>query len=162
MSEADPDDLWPAEVAQEIKIETPASIVAKQAALLGQKTKNVVTAELIRVRTPTEGRMIFGFNLVAPGLSNYKVRIFTFAYDLATLYPASVYDFALPGFAFSEAKSETQRKETLRSIFGNEGFIRMIQALRAQSESLGGVEETCRFETETGCAVCLQKRPFRL
>src|ERR1051326_6156592 len=92
------EDLWPAEISEVKKITVPASIAIEQAALLGQKKNNVVTANVspIRAREPTQ--IVFGFNIVAPALSNYRLRLFNFAYRLDQLYPVTAYNFGVRGF----------------------------------------------------------------
>jgi hypothetical protein len=42
-----PRDLWPTDIAVTTNLQTPVGILREQALLLGEKTKNVVGAEVI-------------------------------------------------------------------------------------------------------------------
>jgi len=141
-----PEDFWPKEIGEAKKIAVPASIAAEQAALLGQKTKNVVTARVVSKTSTEEGQVKFGFDLVAPALSNYRLRLFNFAYRLDRLYPVVVYSLGFRGLKEPiEAADEAAWKELLKRIFSHESVIGIIQALQSQSEDLGTPDEDFRF-----------------
>jgi hypothetical protein len=143
---ANVEDLWPAEVSEVKKLTVPASIAMEQAALLGQKTNNVVTATVTPVRTREPWQVVFGFNLVAPALSNYRLRVFNFTYRLDQLYPVTAYSFGVRGFEEPmEAADERAWKDLLKRIFSHENVVLTIRALLAQSEDIGPQSEDVPF-----------------
>jgi hypothetical protein len=77
-------DLW----AEDISVSTlrpPVVILREQASLLGQKTKNIVTAE---VRSSTDKKNItHSFFIVAPALDNYRYGLFSIVHNNIELYP---------------------------------------------------------------------------
>jgi hypothetical protein len=70
---------------------TPVSILREQAALLGQKTKNLVEAK-VETMTMQDGKLIHSFTLVAPALGNYRFQLFQVYHSLTSLYPLRVSD----------------------------------------------------------------------
>ena len=71
------DDLWPEEIDIEKlpSIITPISILKEQASLLGQKTKNIVEAE-VKSTDAGNSQISVTFNLVAPALNKYRYQLF--------------------------------------------------------------------------------------
>src|SRR6266853_5211949 len=109
------EDFWPEEISEAKKVTVPSLIAVQQAALLGKRTKNVVTATVISLEGREPGRLVFGFNLVAPALSNYRLRLFNFNYRLDQLYPVVVYNFGVRGFKEPlQADDEKAWKELLK------------------------------------------------
>jgi hypothetical protein len=85
---ANTDDLWPANIADS-KLTTPVAILKEQAALLGEKTKQLVKGE---VSTQTTGNLfVHHFYIVAPTL-NYKYELFT-ASHVINFYPLTLRQF---------------------------------------------------------------------
>ena len=78
-------DLW----AEDIVIETfrtPVAILREQASLLGQKTQNLVLAE---VDSSLGSNFQHRFNITAPALGSYSYRLFTVSHPM-DLYPLNV------------------------------------------------------------------------
>lgn len=75
-------DLWPADIV--VKVKGPVTILKEQATFLGQRTKNVVTAEV--VRRVSIDTVKFAFYIVGPAIHNYRWRLFTMSYG-AEFYP---------------------------------------------------------------------------
>jgi hypothetical protein len=66
-------DLWPENIGSP-EITAPVSILKRQASLLGEKTNNVVEAEVQKGNDAwwtTSEDMIYNFYLVAPALGKY-------------------------------------------------------------------------------------------
>lgn len=107
------------------EIRTPVSILRAQAALLGQKTQNLVEAE---VNTFTsEGKFFHSFNLVAPALQDYTYRLFRVRHGIE-LYPITV---LLPA-PEKMLKSEDEFMVFVREILSSEQTRRIISSLLAQ------------------------------
>jgi hypothetical protein len=69
---------------------TPVSILREQAALLGQKTKNLMEARVI-TSSRGDGTLMHSFTLVVPSLS-YSFQLFQVYHKLTSLYPLRVSD----------------------------------------------------------------------
>lgn len=82
-------DLWPKDLIKDSCnfSRTPVIILREQAALLGQKTNNLVEAEVVQNKT-TRGDWAYDFVIVAPTL-DYEYKLFTIAYNL-NLYPVII------------------------------------------------------------------------
>jgi hypothetical protein len=74
-------DLWP-EITFEEQLDSPVAILKEQAALLGDKTQHIVTAEVRPLGTSIADQFVNGFYLVAPVLENYRYRLFTISYSV--------------------------------------------------------------------------------
>src|SRR5271166_5255710 len=77
-------DLWP-KAKFETDIVTPVSIMRRQAALLGEKTQQLLTAEVNTTAIGTQ--MTHSFRLVAPTLDNYRFELFSVVHKVDELYP---------------------------------------------------------------------------
>jgi hypothetical protein len=118
-------DLWPADIG-ETSLVTPVSLLREQAAALGPKTKNLVTAE---VESGQGGAGIMhSFYLLAPALK-YRYLLFTVSHPI-TLYPAT----CNPSRGASKmARSEPELIEWLQVILSSDDTKSVIRALIAQS-----------------------------
>lgn len=138
-------DLWP-ELSVAEKIKAPISIFREQASLLGQKTKNLVTAEVEKPRKYDE-RFNYSFDLVAPTLDNYHYRLFTVEHGI-DLYPLRLYldtdiieelknqisiNADADGY-FVSAENEDELIKQLRLVFGSKRTRHLVKALLAQAE----------------------------
>ncbi|MCB0060676.1 MAG: hypothetical protein KDE19_01120 [Caldilineaceae bacterium] len=81
-------DLWPNNIGENT-INSPVSIMREQAQLLGQKTKNLVEAE-VSIGSPTSNKFVYYFYIVAPTLHDYHFRLFTVEHDI-DIYPLTIY-----------------------------------------------------------------------
>jgi len=123
-------DLWPADIAVTANLQTPVTILREQALLLGEKTKNVVEAEVISGGNNIE--FTHSFILVAPALENYKYRLFTVRHPVE-LYPLWI-NFDSWNEEPSEVDSEEEFVKELKVIFAHKRTKDIIQALIAQSQ----------------------------
>jgi hypothetical protein len=118
------DNLWPDDIG-ESDLVTPVSILREQAALLGPKTENLVTAE---VRTAAVQKNIqHSFDLIAAALK-YRYQLFTVTHAIS-LYP-------LTGSFRNTATrcaNETDFRHWLASVFTSEKTKTIVKALIAQS-----------------------------
>lgn len=92
------EDLWPDVIkVSETSARSPVAILRQQAAYLGDKTQNIVQAEVSTSTTSTRrGVLPFAdtppydfahtFRLVAPALDNYKYDLFIVMHNM-TFYP---------------------------------------------------------------------------
>lgn len=81
-------DLWP-DILPSQEVRSPVAILREQAAILGDKTQNAITADVELSETQTQG-FIYHFYLVAPALNNYYYRLFSVIHDIS-LYPVNIY-----------------------------------------------------------------------
>lgn len=124
------DDLWP----KEFKIEdqrTPLIILREQATLLGPKTNNIVEAK-VQSSSSSSGLLQVLFDLVAPALNNYRIRLFT------VFHPIEIF----PLLIRVEKPTKEIRIEgmddfvvAVREILSGEETIKIIKALILQSTS---------------------------
>jgi hypothetical protein len=138
-------DLWPA-ITFEEEFDSPVSILKEQAALLGNKTQNVVTAEVGLLGTSTTEQFVNGFYLVAPALENYRYRLFTISHSVNP-YPVIFeldeplyYEVGDPELVqvknpryILKARNEQEFATILQAIFASERTRQIINVLRAQS-----------------------------
>ncbi len=128
-------DLWPDDIAVTNDLKSPVTILRQQAALLGEKTQNLVEAEVssqVTPGSPSEGSYFtHQFSLVAPALDNYKFRLF-YIRHLIDFYPIRIWK---EGAKEIQVGSEQEFIETLREIFSSEETKRVIRALIAQSQA---------------------------
>jgi hypothetical protein len=118
------DSLWPDDIG-ETNLVTPVSIMREQAAALGPRTGNLVTAD---VRTRSQGAVIVhAFFLEAPAMS-YSYEVFE-ANHRISLYPVTV------TFKGSVHRCEDERsfREMLAQILRDDNTKRIVQSLIAQS-----------------------------
>jgi len=139
--------LWPKDLTDR-KINTPITILKKQAALLGEQTNNIVEAEIENINTEfwmEESGFSFSFNIVGRVL-NYKFNLFRMGHGV-NLYPLSinvdeeVFNEIKTNFSNSDynnviiIQSESEFLDSLEKIFSSYKTRRVIQAIFAQSES---------------------------
>ena len=124
-------DLWPADIGQDTGELGPAALVKAQAALLSEKTKGLVTAEVRGEQDPRDEKFVDNFYLVGSAI-NYQYLLFTLEYPLEfyplrlyfnPLYPQGTW---LPG---SEALGES-----LAEIFAHEKTRQVISAIIQRSK----------------------------
>ncbi|MDM8524327.1 hypothetical protein QUF80_13235 [Desulfococcaceae bacterium HSG8] len=150
-------DLWPENLTTN-RIKSPVTILKEQAALLGQKTQDVVQAQVRSIKPASPGyqetsaeeerRLRYEFCILAPALGNYRYKLFTVFHNV-DLYPA--------GFTLDEgiaeemeddrfekretevsAKSEEEFFEILKEILRSERTGEIIQVLFSQSADVQG------------------------
>ena len=129
-------DLWgDLEVAH---IRTPAGILKEQAALLGQKTQQILEA---KVKTHVRmGGFYHTFELVVPALDNYTYELFSVSHS-ADLYPVVVpgsqnaFLNNATGFSQRSLSGEAEFIEWLRTELSSPETKKIIGNLLAQANS---------------------------
>ena len=119
-------DFWGALDAKELIQRTPLSILREQAALLGEKTGNLVEAQDSRDTYGPE--FVLALNLVVPGLDNYTYQILKVRHPVA-LYPVT--DMS----TYKELRDEGAFVEWLRVRLSSPETHRIIGNLLSQASS---------------------------
>jgi hypothetical protein len=119
-------DLW-GDLGAPANVRTPVAILREQAALLGQKTQNIVEA---KVESEVEsGQFYHSFNLVVPSLDNYTYQLFRIRH-WPDLYPV----YALKP-AYQQLDGEEEFMAWLRERLSSNDTKRLISNLMAQASS---------------------------
>ncbi len=136
------EDLWPDDddIKLVTKIKAPVAILKEQAALLGEKTDNIVTAMVVSY-SPAGlelRRFHYIFYIEAPILAGYRYELFTMSHDIE-LYPVyfSV-DESIKIAVFDRevkiiANSEAEFIGILKKIFNSDKTKKIIGAIFSQS-----------------------------
>jgi hypothetical protein len=118
-----PNDLWPSNIA-DANLTTPVSILKQQAALLGEKTRQLVTGE---VTTQTSGNMfVHYFFIVAPTL-NYRYELFQIKHGI-NFYPIALEHLKQT----ARIESEAAFLDKLKEIFSSQHTVNTVQSLLGQ------------------------------
>jgi len=148
------DDLWPESIGQTSDSLTPLTILQEQAKLLGDKTQNIVTADVETViDNDKDNPFVYGFYVVAPVLQNFRYRLLEISHNIE-IYPLSIYvdeeiidenkDWIGIGQEniwskkYFKAKDESEFIDVLRMIFSSKKTKRVVANLMRQSKQLGG------------------------
>ena len=140
-------DLWPKTIGT-VKKKSPVAILREQASLLGQKTQNLLQAQVKGGPAVDRGTSFFYyFDIVAPALDNYKYELFTIEHDIM-FYPLIIFvendiyleieklnKFEQTTDDTFEIKSEKEFLEILKVILGSEKTRRIVIALLSQLDS---------------------------
>lgn len=117
-------DLWPKDIG-EATLVAPSAILKEQASMLGEKTKYLVTAEVV---TKSEGStLIHTFQIKAPALDNYTYQLFSVHHGI-NFYPLSVV-FEGSGYGISTQEEFIVR---LSDILGSATTRNLVKSLIAQ------------------------------
>ncbi len=120
------DDLWPVNVTESNMV-APVAILWEQAALLGDKTKQLVTGE---VQTTTVGNLfVHRFCVAAPTL-NYRYELFR------VQHPAVFYPLVLTqGQTTTQVKTEEEFKNKVKEVFASQSTLNVVHSILAQVRS---------------------------
>jgi len=117
------EDLWPGNIA-ESNLVTPLAILREQAALLGEKTKQLVRGE---VDTQTVGSLlVHHFHVAAPTL-NYRYELFTAQHNV-NFYPLVVRHKN----ENVSVKDEAEFKEKLKAVLADQHTVNVVHSILAQ------------------------------
>jgi hypothetical protein len=119
-------DLWGALDTKELIQRTPLSILREQAALLGEKTGNLVEAQVEKGTYGTD--FLLTLNLVVPGLDDYTYEL------LKVRYPVSLYPVKDQS-TYKEIKDEDAFVEWLRVKLSSPETHKIIGNLLSQASS---------------------------
>lgn len=123
-------DLWPEDIATNVSELTPVAILKQQASLLGDKTKNLVEAQVETRAVDFQRFLEHSFYIVAPALDHYRYLLFRVTHP-GTLYPVEI----VSQDHKESAGSETEFIEKIRGILSSEKTRKLVQSLIAQSQS---------------------------
>lgn len=136
------ENLWPADVAASTKRLSPVAILRQQATLLGQRTKNIVEAEVETKGTDFQRRLQHWFYLVAPGLDFYKYPLFLIEHDPTKFYPLKVI-WDKTGAGASSAKKRPTLAERVKREFSadsEEAFKAHLKRIFADDQTKGVIQ----------------------
>lgn len=139
------EDLWPEEIENN-RVKSPVAILREQATFLGERTKNIVQAEVVD-NNSSIGSFNYYFYIVAPALGNYRYQLLGISHDIS-LYPTqvnveeSILDEIRPNvkvddiqnWSFIVAESEEEFVGVLKAVFRAKKTLRVIIALLSQSD----------------------------
>lgn len=106
-------DLWSKNIGKRID-NSPVSIMREQAKLLGQKTNNLVEAE-VGIGSPNNGSFVYHFYIVASTLNDYHFRLFTVEHDI-DIYPLTIYVDEVLGEELGVGPSRTIAAEMQKQV----------------------------------------------
>ncbi|MGB8769733.1 MAG: hypothetical protein WCC92_08965 [Candidatus Korobacteraceae bacterium] len=122
----DTNDLWPENIADS-NLTTPVTILKEQAALLGEKTRQLVKGEIV---TQTTGNLfVHYFYIVAPTLG-YKFELFQISHGI-NFYPLTL-RYLNNTIALA---SESAFKEKLKEILAAQHTLNVVHSILAQVRS---------------------------
>ncbi len=122
------DILWP-DLMPNNTVLSPKEILKQQAAELGKKTKNLLTADITSSVTRDileTDHVLLTFRIEAP-LLNYWFDLFTVKHDILRIYPVFVN-------GSEKASDEEEFKILLKKLFSKPETIAKLQSLIAQSK----------------------------
>ncbi len=123
---SDTNDFWPANIAESNLI-TPITILKEQAALLGEKTRQLVKGEVVTQTTGT--LLVHYFYIVAPTL-NYRFELFNIEHHV-NFYPLVLRYLNNTTSLSTEAAFKTKLKEILAS----QHTLNVVHSILAQVRS---------------------------
>jgi hypothetical protein len=121
-----PDDLWPSNIA-DANLTTPVTILKQQAALLGEKTRQLVTGDVV---TQTTGNLfVHSFYIAAPTLG-YKYELFQLHHGI-NFYPLTLKYLNTT----SQLPSEAALKDKLKEVLASQHTLNVVHSILAQVRS---------------------------
>lgn len=142
-------DLWPNDF-EKLKFKAPTAILAEQASKLGEKTKNLVQAEIRRLdkmaRFPfAPFDLCFSFVIVAPTL-DYRYELFAIGHkmelypmqlileeDLAKEFEGQPFQDEL-NYKYLNINDEGEFIEALKKVFSSTKVRKVVGAIMAQTQ----------------------------
>jgi hypothetical protein len=119
-------DFWPDDIGQS-DLRTPVSLLREQAVALGEKTKNVVTAE---VTSSAAGEAFTHFLVLLAPAVNYRYQLITIQHPI-TLYPMTA---MISGGSWARIDSEDGFIQWLKAALTSDKTKGVIRALIAQAQ----------------------------
>jgi hypothetical protein len=124
------DDLWPTDIGMEPPDKAPFIILREQAEKLGEKTSNIVEAQVSAEPSADGESLDLRLTLVAPALGGYEYVLLR-AKQPVDLYPVKM-EFEGSGWIANE---ESGFRGYLRSLFNSVRTRKIISNLIAQSKN---------------------------
>lgn len=123
------DDLW-GDLPEADQTKKPADILREQAALLSQKTKNVVEG-LVNQYQPDATVVGYDFYIRCPIMDNYSYHVLRLQHRILEIFPFTVTDAA--NNKNYHAGNEGEYRNILLKIFGSDTVRKVIAALRREA-----------------------------
>jgi hypothetical protein len=117
-------DLWPDDIG-DATFRTPLSFLKEQASFLGQKTQQLVKAEV--ESEPSGNDFLHIFSIVSPSFNNYRYELFRLKHGV-TLYPAVLYWNRIP----YDIPDEKSLKDKLKTILTDTKTKNIVNSLLSQ------------------------------
>jgi hypothetical protein len=124
-------DLWPDEI-ERTDVPTPLLILRIQANNLSKRTKGIIEAKVQNLTDNGKEREIYYFEVVAPALEGYTVRLFTAEHALSRVYPIIFYSNEFHDGAESASTPE-EIYPLLQRIFTSRETTSLLMSLIARS-----------------------------
>ncbi len=124
-------DLWPDEI-QTTEVPTPIAILRIQANRLHDKTKGLIEAEVRSLTDNDKAQELYQFDLIAPALDGYRLRLFECGHALSLVYPIDIYWREFDQ-GYSSASTPGEVYEALRTIFRSRTTTSIIMSMIARS-----------------------------
>ncbi len=110
-------------------METPVTILRRQAALIGEQTNRVIEG-VVETRG-ADDTFVYELSLVMPSLDNYQFKLISVQHDIS-LYPLTIYRLYVDSGVYP-CRNEDEYLATLRSILSSTEVHSIIRALYSQS-----------------------------
>ncbi|MDZ7898058.1 MAG: hypothetical protein U5N85_08525 [Arcicella sp.] len=126
--------LWPDFTIE--KVRTPKTVLKEQAALLGERTRNLILGEVVSDKVPLKsGKEVISeeLYLVVPSLGNYRYRLVELYHEPALVYPLFEGLYLSEGMKSNGINDENDLTKYLSSVFTNTKTKTIIQSLLAQA-----------------------------
>ncbi len=123
--------LWPNEINVASNEVAPVTILKEQATFLGQKTQNIVIAEVKPLTLP-KGFISYVFYLVAPVLDNYRFELFRVLGRVVNLYPIDI-NAGTIGIKKKTINSEDELLKVLADILSHPKTMKIVESMLVQS-----------------------------
>lgn len=108
---------------------TPAALLREQAALLGEMTQELLTAEVSS--SSERGSLYHNLSIVAPPLDGYRVSILRACHGVE-VYPVMLDNVIEGRWNFAKCQNESEFLEAVSRILGSERVRRVVASLLAQ------------------------------
>lgn len=125
-----PEDYWPENLAA-AEIVTPISIMREQAGLLGPKTNQQVTANVVPISARDQNEFAWSFQLNSTALGGYRYELFR-VYHPVLLFPLMVVWENNP---VAQVQNENAFRGYLKKMLTSEQTKKVVAALLAQTRS---------------------------
>jgi hypothetical protein len=120
-------DLWPEDLGGGQDFVTPAAVLRGAASQLGNRTRQLVTADIsTRIQ---HDRFVHQFWIEVPSL-DYRYSLFELSHPVNSFYPLRTDRWA--NGAYMELESEEELKEYLKQIFASEKTRSLVATLLQQ------------------------------
>jgi hypothetical protein len=143
------EDLWPADIESAPDQLPPITILKQQAAMLGQRTRNLLEGQVETRTEESYRRLRHVLFIVAPALDFYRYPLLEVEHAVVGIYPVTItaswnaprepeeegigVDESLDRHYKLTASDESQFKNALKDLLGHEETKKIIGSLLAQS-----------------------------